>query len=468
MMTVTPLLDSIQKLGNQNTGKVFVPDDPDYERLRRGFNLAIDQHPALILLAKNTQDVVTGVNFARENGLGVSIQLTGHGIQYPADDSLLIVTTALASVNVDVEARTARVGAGVRFQDVLDQSLEHGLTPLLGTSPRVGVVGYTLGGGIGWLTRRFGFAADSVRWIDVVTPDGILRHASPTENADLFWALRGGGGNFGVVTAMEFALYPISTLYGGSLTYPGELAGEALRFFRDWSIQLPDEMMTSITVVKFPPIPQMPESLRGQSRVLLRAAYSGDPVSRGEALMQPWLDWQKPLENTLREMPFRDMPSIQNDPVDPTGSFASCEMFDNLSDVAIDIIVRNNMSPESKVVFSELRLVGGALKRTDAKSSAIGNRDVAYYLVMVGFTPNSQAEAAVEAYVQRYKADLKPYVNGGVYLNFMRGSEIRERAKDAYEPVDYQRLLDVKAKYDPDNLFRFSYPLVKKAEQSKS
>ncbi len=458
-MVFTHTVASVQELQKQVTGSVLTPDDPGYEATRRGWNLTIDHHPAVILVAGDVQDIVAGVRFAREVGLGVAVQSTGHGIQNPADGSLLIVTSRMASVHVDVEARTARAEAGVIWQGVLDKATPHGLAPLLGTSPHVGIIGYSLGGGIGWLARRYGLAGDSVRSIDLVTEDGALRHASPTENSDLFWGLRGGGGNFGVVTAIEFDLHPVAAIYGGSLIYPGELAADALRFFRDWVKIVPDELTSSIQLLKIPSLPVVPEAMRGQKQVIVRAVYAGDSA-KGAALIQPWLDWRAPVSNAFHEMPFAEIGTVSNDPENPTASHYSSEMLDTLSDDAIKVIVRHVMDSRSPLMVSELRHAGGAIARVPTDFNAIGNRGAVFYLTMAGLAPTPEVYAAVEAAIQAYKGDLRPYVRGGVYPNFVKGSEARARARDAYLPESYQRLLALKAKYDPDNLFRYSYPLV--------
>ncbi|HKD76848.1 MAG TPA: FAD-binding protein, partial [Ktedonobacterales bacterium] len=425
-------------------------------QVRRGWNRLIDQHPALILVAANSQDVVAGVRFAREAGLGMGVQGTGHGVQHPADDHLLIVTSRMNAAHVDVQQQTARVEAGAIWKHVLDQATPHGLAPLLGTAPHVGVVGYTLGGGIGRLGRRYGFAADSVRWIDLVTADGMLRRASPTEHSDLFWGLRGGGGSFGVVTAMEFSLYPVATLFGGSLTYPGELAGDALRFFREWTKTVPDALTSSLMIVKFPALPQVPEAMRGQKQVVVRTAFAG-ASAQGEALMQPWLDWHTPLGNTLHEMPFSEVGTIQNDPVDPALAYASNEMLNDLSDEAIDVIVRHATDGATPVVFIELRHAGGALSRSSG--NAIGDRGASFYMQMGGPIFALGRRAAMESAIRQCKQDLHPYLPGGVYLNFLSGDEARQRTRDAYEPATYERLLALKARYDPGNRFLFSYLL---------
>jgi len=242
------------------------------------------------------------------------------------------------------------------------------------------------------------------------------------------------------------------------MTYAGELAGEALRLFGEWSKQLPDELTASIAVIKYPSLPQVPEALRGKNAVILRAAFTGD-TAEGERLMRPWLDWQTPRENTLRQMPFREIGSIQNDPVTPTASYATNETFDELSDAVVDIIVRYATRDDSPLLYTEIRQGGGAMARRTANASPIGTRAAAYYFLAGGITPTPQASAAVEAYARQYKAELKPYVRGSVYLNFMRGGEVRHRTPDAYLPADYERLLAVKAQYDPTNRFRYSYPL---------
>lgn len=460
-MTLARTLESIKGLQGQVAGSIVTPDDPTYEQLRRGWDLTIDQCPALILVPHNATDIAEGIRFAREAGWGVAVQSTGHGTLYPCDDNLLIVTSRLTSVQVDVEARIARAEAGAKWQQVLDVATPHGLAPLLGSSPNVGVVGYMLGGGIGWLARRYGFGADSLRSIDIVTADGVFRRASPTENNDLFWGLRGGGGNFGVVTAMEFGLYPVATVYGGHLVYPVELARDALRFYRDWIKTVPVELTSSMAIMKFPTLPQVPAAMRGKTETSLWAVYAGS-AAEGEALIEPWLDWNTPISNDFREMPFSEIGSITNDPVDPTAEYGSSDMFDELSDDAIDVIVGYATDSASPFIVNVLRHAGGAIARVHPDASAIGNREAQLFLLMGGAVPTSEALAAIKAYNQQFRAALQPYARGGVWLNFMNGngSGARERIKEAYSPETYERLRALKAKYDPHNVFRFSYQLV--------
>jgi FAD/FMN-containing dehydrogenase len=447
-------------LRRQISGDLFERDDPHYERLRRGWDLSIDQFPALILVPRTVADVAAGVRFATESGRGIGVQSTGHGVLYPADENLLIITSRMTAVQVNAGARIARVEAGVTWRRVLEATTPSGLAALLGSSPDIGVVGYMLGGGIGWLSRRYGFGADSLRRIDVVTADGILRHASSSENADLFWGLRGGGGNFGVVTAMEFDLYPVPTVYGGNLVYGGELARSALRFYRDWIATVPDELSSWISIMRVPALPLVRETFRGKTLVLLMAAFAGS-AAEGRSWIQPWLDWHSPIDNTFREMPFSEVGTISMDPVEPTAMCCSSDMLDRLSDAAIDLIVDHATDPRSGLSLHVLRHAGGAMSRASSDTSAVSNRDARLYLFMAGMTPTPEAATALQHEIQRYRTAVQPYVRGGMWMNFMNGNggSARARIKEAYGTEAHRQLLALKAKYDPNDTFRFSFQL---------
>lgn len=458
-MVFSSKVASIEHLREAVSGRVITPDDDAYDQSRSAWDLTYKSYPAVIVVAQNTQDIVAAVNFAHEANLSIAVQSTGHGMQYAADDNLLIITSQMRGVTVDVHENTARAEAGAIWKDILDKSTPLGLAPLLGSSPHVGVVGYTLGRGIGWLSRRYGFAADSLRGIELVTSDGKIRRASPTEHAELFWGLRGGGGNFGVVTALEFELYPVPTIYGGDMTYPGDAAGDALRFFREWVKTAPDELTASIAVMKFPSLPFVPKEMWGKQQVIVRAAYDGD-VQVGESYIQQWLDWRTPLTNTFHEMPFAEIGTIQKDPVNPTAGFGSNELARELSDGLIEVILRHMTRADSPMTFTEIRHAGGAITRFPADANAIAHRDAEFYVNVAGLTPTPEAYEAVKQYVPQYKADLRPYVMGGVYLNFMKGAEAKERIHDAFPPEIFERLLALKQQYDPQNRFRYSYQLV--------
>jgi FAD/FMN-containing dehydrogenase len=459
--TVEVDVDALHELQHQVSGTVLTPDSADYDQLRQVWHLGFDQHPALILVAQDAADIVAAVRFAHEAGLGVAVKSTGHGQPYPADGQLLIVTSQMNHVEVDPEARTAQVEAGAIWEQVLEKSTPHGLAPLLGSSPHVGVVGYSLGGGIGWLARRYGLAADSVRWVELVTAEGVLIRASATRNSELFWGLRGGTGNFGVITALGIDLYPVATVYGGLLTYPATSAAEVaetLRFYRDWLKTVPEELTSSVNIFKFPSIPQVPEGLRGKIQIFMRAVYAGDEAE-GAALIRHWLDWQTPSENNFRQLPFSEIGTVSNDPVNPSPTYPTNEMLNDLSDEAIEIIARYTTNPASPMAFNELRHAGGAISRADASQNAIGNRNAQFYYTFGGLAFTPEHRAAIDAYRHDYKDELRPYLDGGTYFNFLKGGEARKRIQDAYRPETTQRLLALKAKYDPDNMFRFGYPL---------
>lgn len=457
---------AVDALRRQVDGSVLIPGHPGYDMTRRGWNLAVEQHPAVIIVATSADDAAAGIRFAREHGLGVAVQSTGHGIVHAADDAVLIVMSEQNEVFIDPERQVAHVEAGAIWKQVLDAGQEHGLAPLLGSSPYVGIVGYTMGGGMGWLARKYGYAADSVRAIMMVTPDGELRYASATQNADLFWGVRGGGSNFGVVTGLEFALYPVSEVYGGELMYPIERYADALRFFRDWVADLPDEMTSSITMMHFPPLPQLPEFLRGKKFVQVKAAYVGSS-EQGEAYIQEWLDWATPIHNTFRVMPFSEVGSISNDPVDPMPSHVANELFNELSDDVIDIIARYNTDDRAPWVFTGIRHMGGAMQRADRSANAIGNRDAQFVMEIVSALPSPDALQPLVDYIAEFKSELYPYTSGGNYLNFMAPDEANLRTRDAYMPGTYERLVALKAKYDPDNLFRYSFSIPVSESQTR-
>jgi len=362
---------------------------------------------------------------------------------------------------VDAQRQTAWVEAGTKWGMVLEAAQAVGLAPLLGSSPGVGVVGYTLGGGMGWLARKYGLAADSVHSFELVTPDGRLVQASATENSDLFWALRGGGGNFGVITAMNIQLYPVTTVYGGSLIYPVEHAKAVFVRYRDWIASAPDELTSSIAIMNMPPIPAVPEFLRGRSVVMVNGCYSGDPAD-GEALVQLWLEWMPPMASSFRVMPFGEVASISNDPVDPLPAKSTGGWLRHLSDEVIDCVIRFGVSVNgsSPITKTEIRHAGGAIARVDAGASAYGNRDSSLILNLIGMTPTPEAHYNLVQYNARFMGELGPHLTGGVYMNFLDGEEARARTKDAYSPEAYARLAALKAQVDPANRFRFSFGLV--------
>jgi FAD/FMN-containing dehydrogenase len=456
----------IIQLRSQVQGTVITPADSAYEQARLAWNRVVDQHPAVIVIPARPEDVVEAVRMARAEGLGIAVQTSGHGVILPADGCMLILTEELSGLEVNPEDQTAWVGGGVKWQPVLAVAQEHGLAPLLGSTPDVGAVGYTLGGGMGWLARKYGLCADSTRAFQMVTAEGQIVHASPEENPDLFWALRGGGKGMGVVTAMQIQLYPVKTVYAGNLYYPAEMAKDVFARFRAWTANAPDELTSSVVLMNYPPVPVLPELLRGKSFVMLRGCYCGSP-EEGEALLRFWRDWHAPLIDDFKTMPFTEIAHVSNDPVDPMPASTTSAWLTNINEPAVETLVQyafKNSRP-STLVFFEVRQAGGAVARQISQSGAFGSRQMPYSLECVGLTPSSAAKTSFDQAMHHMRADLKDAVSNSVYLNFMEGSESWERTRDGFLPDTYRRLQTVKARFDPDNLFRFGHHISPEMER---
>ncbi|HSE80307.1 MAG TPA: FAD-binding oxidoreductase [Gaiellaceae bacterium] len=318
---MTPTLavtrDESTSLRDLLDGEIVMPGDPAWDKARLAWNLAADQRPAAVVFVESVDDVVAVVDYARANGLRVAAQGTGHFANSldSLADTILVKTVRMRGVEIDPEARTARVEAGVLWEEVALAAAEHGLAALAGSSPDIGVVGYTLGGGLGWLARRYGLAANSVVAVELVTADGRLVRADRDDEPELFWAVRGGGGSFGVVIAIEFALDPVPEVYAGILFFPFDRATEVLSIWREWVESTPDEVTSAGRLIQFPPFPEVPEQLRGQSFVIVEAAFIGEEED-GAALLQP-LRELGPVMDTFAMIPVEDLRHLHMDPPEP-------------------------------------------------------------------------------------------------------------------------------------------------------
>ena len=430
-------------------GRVLAPGDDGYDAARVSWQRRFDPRPALIVSAAGVADVAAAIRFAREHDLPLTVQATGHGTVRAADDGVLLKTGAMASVEVDSSRRVARVGAGALWSDVIAAAAPHGLAPLSGSSPTVGVVGYTLGGGAGWLSREFGYAADSVVGADVVTADGSIVKAE--EHPDLFWALRGGGGNFGVVTALEFRLYPVGDVYAGMAMFDAERAGDAMSVYREWALDEPDASNSALVVAQLPPVPEMPEPVRGKRVLILRAFHLG-PADEAERLLAPLREAAgPPLLDAMRATTFPDAAAMMPPPP-PSASVMELNLFHTVPDEAIAAVVE----AKGPISGMELRHWGGAMSRPPENAGPAGHRDVPFSIVVGAQSPDPSAidelTSAVDAVVDR----LRPHATGGSFLNFLGDPG---RIADAYTPEDYRRLTEVKAAWDPDNVFRGNHNL---------
>jgi hypothetical protein len=438
-------------------GDAYAPGEEGYDEARSAFNLNARQHPALVVVAEGAADVQAAVSLARDRGLGVGVMATGHGVGAAADGGVLINTSRMRGVSVDPASRTARVEAGALWADVIPEAQVHGLAGLLGSTSHVSVVGYTMGGGFGWLGRKYGFNADAVRAAEVVTASGELLRVSADENPDLFWGLKGGGGNFGIVTSLEFALYPLTSVYGGNLFYPVEMAREMLDAYSKWVQTLPDEMTTAVAFLNLPPVPELPEPLRGGSFITVRGCYCGDRLEEGEELLRPLREeLGQPIMDVFGVMPYAAMDAISMDPVDPMGVYQHAEMLRDLTPEAIEALVEVS-GAGSPLIMLELRQLGGALSRTQGRLSPIGRGEARFSMNGVGATFTPEMAQAVRAHLARVVEATRSYQTGDTYVNFMElDGAAAERVRAAYPPEDYERLVTLKDRYDPENLFRFN------------
>jgi FAD/FMN-containing dehydrogenase len=456
---------SVTELAGRVRGPVLVPGDQGYDAECAGFNQSVQHLPAVILGATDVADVRAAVDFAASRNLPVAVQATGHGPSVPADGALLISTRRMTGVRVDPLSWTAGVGAGVRWEQVIREAAAYGLAPLNGSSHLVGVVGYTLGGGIGPLARAYGYAADRVGQIEVVTADGQPRRATAEQHPDLFWALRGGKGNFGVVTSMEFDLVPVSRLYGGGLFFPGERAAEVLHVYREWTQSMPEAMTSSVALIRFPPVPEIPAPLRGRFAVHVRIAYLGT-VEEGERLVGPLRAVAPTIVDTVADMPYTDVASIHSDPTEPLPAYERSLMLADFGPDTVDALVElAGPDSDGALMMVEVRHLGGALSRPPSVPNAVGNRDAGYSFFALTAAPPDQAGKA-KADIDRLIDAMTPWGTGQSYLNFMGGLDATpERTRRAFDPESYEWLTAIKTTYDPHNLFRINHNIPPRPER---
>ncbi|MFJ8634757.1 FAD-binding oxidoreductase [Streptomyces sp. NPDC093568] len=441
-------------------GPVLRPGDDGYADEVTGFNLAALHTPDVVVGATGADDVVTALRWATATGTPVAVQATGHGANFPIDHGLLISTARMTDVRVDPDRRLATVAAGAKWSHVLEAAAPHGLAALAGTSTDAGSIGYTLGGGLPVLGRAYGYASDLVRSFQVATPDGTLLECDPEHEPELFWALRGGKGNVGVVTSMTCELLPLATILGGGVYSPGEHAEAVLRTWTDWTRTLPDEMCSAFTLLRLPPIPEIPEPLRGGFWARVAIAWPGDPAE-GERLLAPIRAAAPVAVDTVEEMPYTALDRIHMEPQDPLPARECCALLRDLSPEAVRTFL-SQAGPEVgdyPLLMVELRHLGGALARPAAHEDAISARDAAYILETVGVLAAPPAAEAIERATTSLYEAMAPYGTGRTMVN-LHGTPggTADRAR-AWTPEAYDRLRRDKATYDPANLLRFGHTI---------
>lgn len=459
MPTSTPLAAAdLILLANLVTGPVFGPDEPGAVTELAGANSAPEHRPLAVIGVASPSDVQIAVSWSAARELPVAVHATGHsGSSYRG--TVVLTTSRLSAIQVDPTRRIARVGAGVTWGHVVEAAAIHGLAPLNGSSPTVGVVGYTLGGGVGVMARKFGFAADHVRSLDLVTADGRHRFVDATHDADLFWAIRGGKGNFGVVTAIEFDLFPVSTITGGSLFFTPTDGERVLRAFPEWCAGLPPAATVSIALISTPPSASLPEPIRAQRLVQLRFAHLG-PSDDAQRSLEPIRAAASPVLDTVDDIPYSRNGEIFNDPTTVAPTMSTGVFLSELTPAAIDALLDSYAAAgDLPLVLVELRALGGAMARQARHPNAVGGRDATYLLGVVGLVPPPLRDP-VRAAVAAVADALSPWSTGVVPVNYRAALEPGEAAGTAWSPAIHRRLRQVKAIYDPHNMFRAGYPVI--------
>ncbi len=432
------------------------PEDADWNEARQAWNLAADPHPEAVAFVESAEDVAAVIRFAREHDLKVLGQGTGHGARAVGsyEGAIVVKTERMGGVEVNPSERTARVEAGVLGMDLTTATQAHGLSFLPGSSPNVGVCGYTLGGGLSWFGRSQGWACNHVRAIEVVTADGERRTVDAENEPDLFWALRGGGGAYAIVTALHVELLEITEAYAGALLFPAELGPAAVRAYRDWAAAAPEEISTVVRFLRPPPIPDVPEPLRDRPLLTIDGAFMGSQAD-GERLIAPLRELGEPIMDTFEQIPVAELSRIHMDPEPPVPARGDGGLIRELPDEAIDAFYEV-VGPESgsPLVSAELRQLGGAFADAPEGAGALSHLDADFVMFAVGIVMGPEAEQAIGERLELIGERLAPWKDEVEYFNFI------ERSADTEELFDDEtasKLAEVKRAWDPDGLIRANH-----------
>jgi len=436
---------------------VVTPADPGWDDARRAWNLVVDAHPEAVALPASADAAAAAVRAARRAGLRVAVQATGHGASPRGSlaGALLINTSRMRGVTIDPAARTARVEAGALWMDVVPPAAEHGLAALHGSAPDVGVVGYTLGGGVSWLSRRYGLAANSVTAVELVTAAGEAVRADADNEPDLFWALRGGGGSFGVVTALEFRLYPVDSVYAGWLVWPWEETGRVLTRWSEWVETVPDEVTSIGRILQLPPLPELPDAFRGRKLVAVEAAILAAEAEAAR-LLAPLRDLGPELD-TFAQAPVTALSGLHMDPPEPVPGIGNGSLLDALPPEAVDALVgAAGPGSGSPLLSVEIRHMDGALGRAPAGAGALGRMAGRFGMYAVGVAMPPQAAPLVADEVARVNGVMSQWGSGRTFLNF---ADAPADTRSMFDPEDHRRLREIRARVDPEALLQANQPI---------
>ena len=444
-------------LGRAFRGRVIMPDADDYDRARRVHNAAIDRHPALIVRPTDADDVALVVAHAQERDVPLVVRAGGHSMagHSTADGALVLDLSEMRDVEIDAVEQTAWADAGVLAGEYTSATHAHGLVTPFGDTGSVGVAGITLGGGVGWLVRKHGMTIDSLLAVEIVTADGRRRIASVDDEPDLFWAMRGAGANFGVVTRLQFRLHPLDNVLAGDIVLPA--TRDVLRSLVPVLLAAPDELTAMPLIMLAPADPAIPDEHHGQPVVKLSVAWSGSPDA-GERALAPLRALGARIGDTVTWQPYPALFSPVDRNAEPTSGVSSRAVFlDTLDDATIEVIERRLTDPDAPWSLVQLRVLGGAMARVPRDATAFGWRDRPVLLWIIVPYEELDHAAAIEAWTAAFHAELPGPADGApTYVNFM-GDEGADAVRDAYPAPSYARLCELKRRYDPDNVFRANH-----------
>ncbi|WP_326798132.1 FAD-binding oxidoreductase [Streptomyces sp. NBC_01808] len=446
-----PAEADVTELDDMITGSVFTPDDAGYPAAAAGFNLLSQHRPSLVVAASTADDVQAAVAFAAAHDLPVGVMATGHQPFPLADGFLLITTGDMNAIEIDADRSVARVEAGARVADIVELAQTAGLAPLHGSSPTVGIAGFTLGGGMSpFLGRTHGWAADHILSIDVVTPDGVLRRVSAETEPELFWGLRGGRSNFGVVTGLEIELFPVTSFYGGGIYYPAGDVEAVLRAFPEVLRNAPDGFTCSVMLLNFPPVPEVPELLRGRFLAHVRVVHLGSD-EEAEKLIAPFRAIGPAVADTVERRPYSEFAAVHTDPVDPMPYEEHGTALTDLPTEAVDRLVENaRLMAGSPVTALEIRHLGGELANRPSGASPIAARDAVINVWGITLGPPEAVDAGISV-LREMTERLEPWATEHIHTNFAGRDN---RVEQLFTTADLDRLRRLKQQYDPRNLFR--------------
>lgn len=448
---------AVREFAESTRGEVVQPGDGSYDEARRVWNGMIDKHPRIIARCADVGDVCNAVNFAREHDLITAVRGGGHGVAGNAvcDDGMVIDLSLMKGVEVDPHGRRVSAGGGVTWGEYDRATAEHGLASTGGLVSTTGIAGFTLGGGIGWLMRKYGLACDNLVSAQVVTADSKVLNANSEENSDLFWGLCGGGGNFGVVTAFEFQLHPVRQVVGGLIAYPFEAATDVFRFTREFAPAAPDELTMMPVIVSGPPAPFIPQAYHGKPISAIALCCTGD-IDQAQEIVRPIHEFGSPIADIVGPMPYTAVQTML-DATAPRGTlnYWKAGYLSGLPDECIQTIVDFGSELQSPLTQIHVTQMGGAAGRVPADETAFSHRDAPYLLnVVTMWASPADTERNID-WARRFFKAMEPYQTGGVYVNFL-GKEGDDRVRAAYGDETYSKLAALKKKFDPTNFFRLN------------